>query len=67
MGKAPELEGGGLAFAVVLGPNYVPATYGGGQLEPAREGTRFVCIYVGMPPGGVLNIYGPVDITGLRP
>ena len=67
MGLAPELDGAGPAFAVVLGPDYVPATFGGGQPQPAEGGTRYVCIYVGMPPRGTANIYGPVDITGLNP
>jgi hypothetical protein len=67
MGKAPELEGASQAFAVVFGPDYEPATYGPGDPEPAADGTRYVCIYVGEPPGGTVNIYGPVDISGLRP
>jgi hypothetical protein len=67
MGLAPELDGGGPAFAVVFGPDYVPATFGGGQPQPADEGSRYVCIYLGRPPGGTANIYGPVDITGFQP
>jgi hypothetical protein len=67
MGVAPELDGAGPAFAVVLGPDYVPATVGGGQPPVADEGTRYVCIYVGEPHDGTVNIYGPGDISGLRP
>jgi len=67
MGLSPELEGGGQAFAVVFGPDYVPATVGFAQPPPAEDDTRYVCIYVGRPPGGDLNIYGPVDVSGLRP
>jgi hypothetical protein len=63
MGRAPELEVGGPAFAVVFGPEWVPATYGGGQAEPAPPGTRYVCVHA----GGVRNVYGPIDISDLGP
>jgi hypothetical protein len=66
-GNAPELDGAGEAFAVVFGRDFVPATYGPGQPQAADDGTRYVCIYVGAPHGGTVNIYGPVDIGGLRP
>jgi hypothetical protein len=67
MGESPELEGAGDAFAVVFNPEYVPATFGFGQPQPAGPGMRYVCVYVGMPPNGSSNLYSDVDITGMRP
>jgi hypothetical protein len=63
MGRAPELEAGGPAFAVVFGPDFVPATSGPGQPQPAAPGTRYVCVHA----GDVANVYGPIDISGLAP
>jgi hypothetical protein len=51
----------------VFNPEYVPATFGFGQPQPAGPGMRYVCVYVGMPPNGSSNLYSDVDITGMRP
>ena len=67
MGRAPELETDTDAFAVVHGPDYVPSIFGGRAAPRPPPGTRYVCIYVGMPPDGQRNVYGPVDLTGMRP
>ena len=66
LGRAPELDIDADAFAVVHGPDWVPGTFGGAAPK-AEAGTRYVCVYVGLPPNGVRNVYGPVDITDIRP
>jgi hypothetical protein len=73
MGFSPELDVNEEAFAVVFAEGYQPATLGGPLLpgpqpRPQHQaGTHYVCVYVGTPPNGVQNLYGEVDITGVRP
>ena len=65
MGLSPELDVNEEAFAVVFAEGYQPATFGLGQANP-QAGTHYVCVYVGTPPNGFYNLYGNVDITGMR-
>jgi hypothetical protein len=76
MGKAPELDADAPAFAVVFAEGAAPRIPITGQLRrgdqhaappPAKAEHRTVCIYVGMPPDGVMNYYVDVDVALLLP
>ena len=75
MGKAPELESDESAFAVVFGqgkeppiPLLPPLMQGNVPVAPPPDAFhRTVCIYVGRPPDGVMNVYGDVDVAVLLP
>jgi len=73
MGRSPELEVDAPAFAVVFVEGHQVATFGLRQQAehqaPAGDSTtgRFVCVYVGTPPGGAYNIYGNVDVSVIAP
>lgn len=74
-GKAPELEVDEPAFVVVFSDRapvgvapQLPRR--GESLPPASPGLpnhHDVCVLVGPDAGGVVNIYGEVDTTGMRP
>ncbi len=74
MGKSPELEVDADAFAVVFDLDHQPAMMGGPLLghdaaaaPPAQPTGHFVCVYVGAPGQGDINVYGDVDIAWMRP
>jgi hypothetical protein len=75
MGRSPELESDVPAFAVVFAEGaelaipLQPALRPGDQeaAPPPEAPHRTVCIYVGMPPDGVMNYYVDVDVALLLP
>jgi hypothetical protein len=75
MGMAPELESDDPAFAVVFAEGKEPPIPLLPQLRPADDPAaaapdashRTVCIYVGVPPGGAMNVYVDVDVALLLP
>lgn len=74
MGKSPELESDAPAFAVVFAEGerppvpLLPQLRPDGAAPPAPEQShRTVCIYVGQPPDGEMNIYLNVDVALLLP
>jgi hypothetical protein len=77
MGISPELESDDQAFAVVFAEGEGPPMAVYPQIElgdhdepppPAQDSPhRTVCIYVGQPPDGVVNVYVGVDVALLLP
>jgi hypothetical protein len=74
MGRSPELEVEADAFAVVFDLDYQPAMMGGPLLRHDVAAARsqpptghFVCVYLGAPGKGDINLYGNVDIAWMGP
>jgi hypothetical protein len=77
MGRSPELETDDPAFAVVFADGEGPPMAVHPQLElgdhdelpqpPQDSPHRTVCLYVGQPTDGVVNVYVDVDVALLLP
>jgi hypothetical protein len=74
IGRSPELEVDAPAFAVVFDLDHEPPHRGGPLLgngaaapPPPPPMGHWVCVYLGAPGDGVMNLYGDVDIAWMRP